>query len=153
MSFVEKQIRQILANHKIEFKEMEHEAVYTSQQAARAIGMQTAESGVKSLVLKTKEGEFILVLSPGNKKVDTKKIAQMENTKSLFFARPEEVIKIAGISVGSIPPFGHKTKLKTYLDEELLKQEYLHFNPGSHNKTIALKAADLLKVLDNPIRF
>lgn len=153
MSFVEKQIRQILASRKIEFEEMEHEAVYTSQQAARAIGLQTAESGVKSLVLKTKEGEFILVLSPGNKKVDTKKIARMENTKSLFFARPEEVIKVTGIPVGSIPPFGHKTKLKTYLDEELLKQECLHFNPGSHNKTIALKAADLLKVLDNPIRF
>ncbi len=153
MSLVEKQVRQILASRKIEFEEMEHEAVYTSQQAAQAIGMQTAESGVKSLVLKTKEGEFILVLSPGNKKVDTKKIARMENTKSLFFARPEEVIKVTGIPVGSIPPFGHKTKLKTYLDEELLKQEYLHFNPGSHSKTIALKAADLLKVLDSPIRF
>ena len=153
MSFVEKQIKQILASHKIEFEEIEHEAVYTSQQAAQAIGMPTAESGVKSLVLKTKEGEFILVLSPGDKKVDTKKIARMENTRSLFFARPEEVIKIAGIPVGSVPPFGHKTKIKTYLDEELIKCEYLHFNPGSHTKTITLKTSDLLKVLENPIRF
>ncbi|MFC1912382.1 aminoacyl-tRNA deacylase [Chloroflexota bacterium] len=153
MSFVEKQIKQILASHKIAFEETEHEVVYTSQQAARAIGMATAESGVKSLVLKTKEGEFILVLSPGDKKVDTKKIAQMENTKSLFFARPEEVIKVAGIPIGSVPPFGHKTRLKTYLDEELLKCEYLHFNPGSHTRTITLKASDLLKVLGKTIRF
>jgi len=153
MSFVEKQIKQILTSYKIEFEEIEHEAVYTSQQAAQAIGMPTAESGVKSLILKTKEGEFILVLGPGNKKVDTKKIARMENTRSLFFARPEEVIKVTGIPIGSVTPFGHKTKLKTYLDEDLLKCEYLHFNPGSHTKTVTLKTTDLLKVLENPIRF
>ncbi len=152
MSFVEKQIKHILAKNKIEFEEAEHEAVYTSEQAARAIG-QTEETGVKSLVFKTREGRFILVLNPGNKKVDTKKIAQMEDTKSVHFATPQEVEKVAGIPIGSVPPFGHKTRFKTYFNEELLKREYLHFNPGSHTKTITLRAMDLLKVLENPIRF
>lgn len=153
MSFVEKKIKHILASNQIEFEETEHEAVYTSQKAARVIGLEAEEAGVKSLVLKTKEGEFILVLNPGNKKVDTKKIAQMEDTKSLYFARPEEVLKVAGIPIGAVPPFGHKTKLKTYLNEELLDCEYLYFNPGSHTKTIKMQSKDLLQVLENPIRF
>ncbi len=153
MSFVEKKIKHILTNNKIEFEETEHEAVYTSQQAARAIGLQTEESGVKSLVFKTKEGGFILVLNPGDKKVDTKKIAQMEDTRSVFFATPQEVERVTGIPIGSVPPFGHKAKLKTYLNEKLLECEYLHFNSGTHTKTIKLKSKDLLKVLENPIRF
>jgi Cys-tRNA(Pro) deacylase len=153
MSFVEKKIKHILLSNKIKFQETEHEAVYTSQQAAQVIGLQTEEAGVKSLIFKTKEAEFILVLNPGNKKVDDKKIAQMENTKTLFFAKPDEVEKVAGIPIGSVPPFGLKTKLKTYLNEALLECEYLYFNPGSHTKTIKLRSEDLLKVLGNPIRF
>lgn len=153
MSFVEQKIKQILISNQIEFEETEHEAVYTSHKAAQVIGLEAEEAGVKSLILKTKEGAFILVLNPGNKKVDTKKISQMENTKSIYFASPEEVIKVTGIPIGSIPPFGHKTKLKTYLNEELLDCEYLYFNPGSHTKTIKMPSKDLLRVLENPIRF
>ena len=153
MSFVEQKIKQILSSNQIEFEETEHEAVYTSHKAAQVIGLETEEAGVKSLILKTKEGAFILVLNPGNKKVDTKKIAELEGTKSVYFASPEEVIKVTGIPIGSIPPFGHKTKLKTYLNEELLDCEYLYFNPGSHTKTIKLPSKDLLRVLENPIRF
>lgn len=153
MSFVEQKIKQILSSNQIEFEETEHEAVYTSHKAAQVIGLEAEEAGVKSLILKTKEGEFILVLNPGNKKVDTKKISQMEDTKSIYFARPEEVLKVAGIPIGSVPPFGHKTKLKTYLNEELLDCEYLYFNPGSHTKTIKMQSKDLLQVLENPIRF
>jgi Cys-tRNA(Pro) deacylase len=153
MSFVEQKIKQILTSNQIEFEETEHEAVYTSHKAAQVIGLEAEEAGVKSLILKTKEGSFILVLNPGNKKVDTKKISQMENTKSIYFASPEEVLKVTGIPIGSIPPFGHKTKLKTYLNEELLDCEYLYFNPGSHTKTIKMPSKDLLRVLENPIRF
>jgi len=153
MSFVEQKIKQILSSNQIEFQETEHEAVYTSHKAAEVIGLEAEEAGVKSLILKTKEGAFILILNPGNKKVDTKKIAELEGTKSVYFASPQEVLKVTGIPIGSIPPFGHKTKLKTYLNEELLDCEYLYFNPGSHTKTIKMPSKDLLRVLENPIRF
>ncbi len=153
MSFVEKRIKSILTNNQIEFEETEHEAVYTSQKAAHVIGLESVEAGVKSLIFKTKKAGFILVLNPGNQKVDTKKIARMENTKSLHFASPEDVIEVTGIPIGCVPPFGHITKLKTYLNEELLACEYLYFNPGSHTKTIKIKSKDLLKVLEDPIKF
>ncbi len=153
MSFVEQRIKNILADSQIEFEETEHEAVYTSQKAAHVIGLESEEAGVKSLIFKSKKAEYILVLNPGNQKVDTKKIAQMENTKSLHFASPEDVLEITGIPIGCVPPFGHRTKLKTYLNEELLTCEYIYFNPGSHTKTIKMKSKDLLKVLENPIKF
>jgi len=153
MSYVEKRIKQILVEKNIEFEEFEHEAVYTSKQAATVRGLKSAKAGIKSMIFKTETGRFILVLNPGYRKVDTKKIAQMENAKHLSIANPEEVEKVTGVLIGCVAPFGLKTKLKTYLNEELLKSEYLYFNPGLHTKTVEIRAVDLLQVLENPIRF
>ncbi len=153
MPYIEKNIKRILAEKNIEFKEFQHEAVYTSEQAARVRGLKSAKAGIKSMIFKTETGKFILVLNPGDRKVDTKKIAQMEKAKHLSIAKPEEVEKVAGVPIGCVAPFGLKTKLKTYLNEELLKSEYLYFNPGLHTKTVEIRAADLLQVLENPIRF
>ena len=68
-------------------------------------------------------------------------------------AKPEEVQKVAGVPIGCVPPFGLVTELRTYLNEESLENEYVYFNPGSHTKTIKMKALDILKALENPIRF
>ena len=153
MSHITERVKRILADKNIEFEEFEHEAVYTSEQAARVRGLSSAKQGVKAMIFKTETGRFILVLNPGDKRVDTKKIAELEHTKNLAMAKPEEVQKVAGVPIGCVPPFGLKTELITYLNEELLENECLYFNPGSHTKTIKIKAVDLLKVLENPMRF
>jgi len=153
MPYLAERIKHMLADKHIEFEEFEHEAVYTSEQAARVRGLRSAKQGVKAMIFKTETGKFILVLNPGDKRVDTKKIAGMEHTKHLSMAKSEEVEKVAGVPIGCVPPFGLKTDLMTYLNEELLESEYLYFNPGSHTKTLKIKAADLLKALGNPMRF
>ena len=153
MPYTYKKIKQILADRNIEFEEFEHEAAYTSEQAARVRGLGSAKQGAKAMIFKTEAGKFILVINPGDKKVDTKKIARMENAKHLSLATPEDVEKVAGVPIGCVPPFGLKIKLRTYLSEELLKSIYVYFNPGSHTKTVKMRATDLLSVLENPIRF
>ena len=153
MSLVEKRIKQILIEKKIPFEESEHEAVYTCEEAAKVRGLGSAKEGIKSMIFGTDLGKFILVLNPGDKKIDTKTIAKLENVNKLFLATPEKVEKIAGVSIGCVAPFGLKTKMKTYLNEELLDCEFLYFNPGSHTKTIKIRGSDLSKVLEYPIRF
>jgi len=153
MSLVEKKIKQILAEKNIPFEEFEHEAVFTSEQAAIVRGLGSAEEGIKSMVFKTNKGAFILVLNPGDQRIDSKKIARMEGVKNLNLASPEEVERIAGVSIGCVAPFGLKTTLRTYLNEELLERGSLYFNPGSHTRTIKIRASDLSRVLQDPIRF
>lgn len=153
MPYTDKKIKQILTEKNIEFDEFEHEAVHTSEQAAEVRGLGSAKQGAKAMIFKTKTGKFILVINPGDKRIDTKNIAKMENTKHLSLARPKEVENIAGVPIGCVPPFGLKMKLKTYLSEELLNNRHIYFNPGSHTKTVKIKAEDLLRLLENPIRF
>jgi prolyl-tRNA editing enzyme YbaK/EbsC (Cys-tRNA(Pro) deacylase) len=153
MSLVEKRIKQILIEKRIPFEELEHQAVFTCEEAARVRGLKSAREGIKCLIFKTNTGRFLLVLNSGDQRIDTKRIARMEGVKNLDLAEPEEVEKIAGVPIGCVPPFALKKKVKTYLNEDLLENESLYFNPGSHTKTIQIRASDLLKILDNPVGF
>ena len=106
MSHLTERVKRILTNKNIEFEEFEHEAVYTSEQAAKVRGLHSAKQGVKAMIFKIEAGRFILVLNPGDKRVDTKKIAELEHAKHVSIAKPEEVQKVAGVTVGCVPPFG-----------------------------------------------
>jgi Ala-tRNA(Pro) deacylase len=145
---LEERIRKIMEEKKIPIECTEHVPVYTIPAAALALGVKESQT-VKSLVLKTKEEKFVVLILPGDKKMDWKLLAQQLKTKKLEFAKPEEVLKLIGCEVGCVPPFGHLTDLPIYMDKELLKKDVLYFNPGVHNKSFKVKAWDLRK-LCNP---
>ena len=145
---LEERIRAMMESLKISIEITEHEPVYTNPAMAQAMGVKESQT-VKSLVLKTKEGKFAVLVLPGDKKMDWKVVANQLNTKKVEFAKPEEVLLLVGCEVGCVPPFGHMTELPIYMDKELLKKDFLYFNPGVHNKSFRVKAWDLRK-LCNP---
>ncbi len=148
MTNLEERIGKMMKEKNISIECIQHEPVYTIQAAAKALGIKESHT-VKSLVLKTKEEKFVVLLLPGDKKVDWKLLAQKLRTKNLELAKPEEVLNLVGCEVGCVPPFGHFTDLPIYMDKDLLKKDVLYFNPGVHNKSIKVKAWDLRK-LSNP---
>jgi Ala-tRNA(Pro) deacylase len=145
---LEKKIRSMMESLQIPIECIEHEPVYTNPAMAQAVGVKESQT-VKSLVLKTREGKFAVLVLPGDKKMDWKVVANQLNTKKVEFAKPEEVLSLVGCEVGCVPPFGHMTELPIYMDKELLKKDFLYFNPGVHNKSFKVKAWDLRK-LCNP---
>ena len=136
----------ILEEKGIEYQISEHEPVYTSEQAADVRGVDVS-TGVKALVVKTSEGGFVLVLVRADKKADLDDIAKKEHTKRVRLASPQDVLEITGCEIGSVPPFGHDTELKTYFDREILENEYVNFNAGLHTVSIRMKARDLLRTI------
>ena len=133
----------------IKYEETEHEPVYTSEQAATIKGF-SLEGGAKSLLLKANDS-FVLVVLSGSKKLDSKKVKLALGTKKLRFATTEEVKQHMGCEVGACYPFGSIAKLRTYVDESLLNQSTISFNPGAHDKSIKLKLDDYL-MLESPTR-
>lgn len=145
---LEERIRKMMEEKNIPIECTKHEPVYTNPAMAQALGVKESQT-VKSLVLKTKEGRFAVMVLPGDKKIDWKIAANQLNTKKVEFAKPEEVLQLVGCEVGCVPPFGHATNLPIYMDKELLKKDFLYFNPGVHEKSFKVKAWDLRK-LCNP---
>jgi Ala-tRNA(Pro) deacylase len=145
---LEDKIRSLLDQKKIIYEVFEHEPVYTNPAMAEALKVGESET-VKSLVLKTKEGEMIVLVLPGDKKVNWKQAAAGAKTKKVSFAKPDEVSQAVGCELGCVPPFGHLTSLPIYMDPDLTKKNFVYFNPGVHDKSFKIKAWDL-KRLCNP---
>ena len=145
---LEEKIIGMLEDTKVAYEIVEHDPVYTNPAMAEALNVSEAET-VKSLVLKTKEGNMIVLVLPGNKKVDWKQAAAGAKTKKVSFAKPEDVSEAVGCEVGCVPPFGHMTEIPIYMDPDLTKKNFVYFNPGVHDKSFKVKAWDL-KRLCNP---
>jgi Ala-tRNA(Pro) deacylase len=141
----EEKITRILQENKIAYEVFEHEPVYTNPAMAVALKVSESET-VKSLVLVTKEKEMVVLVLPGDMKVDWKRAAAGIGTKKVAFAKPEEVSEKVGCEVGCVPPFGQLTALPIYMDPDITKKEFVYFNPGVHHKSYKIKSWDLKKL-------
>ena len=142
---LEENIVKMLEDNNISYEVFNHEPVFTNPAMAEALNVSEAET-VKSLVLLTKEKQMVVLVLPGNKRVNWKEAAAGIGTKKVSFAKPDKVLEKVGCEVGCVPPFGHKDPLPVYMDKELLKQDQLFLNPGVHDKSFKLKARDLQKL-------
>ena len=142
---LEEKIIKMLEDNNVVYDIITHEPVYTNPVMAEVLGVTEGET-VKSLVLTTKEKEMIVLVLPGDKRVNWKQAAAGVGTKKVSFAKPEAVAAAVGCEVGCVPPFGHLTALPVYMDPELTKKNFVYFNPGVHDKSFKVKAWDLKKL-------
>lgn len=134
----------ILNAQGIKYEVMEHEPVYTSEQAAK-VRNESVNSGAKSLLLKSNNG-FILAVLPGGKRLSSKKVKNILKLKDLRFATPQEVKEIMGCEVGACYPLGKIIGIKTIIANSLSENSEISFNPGLHDKTIKLRLEDYLSI-------
>ncbi len=138
-------IVELLKSNDVWFETIEHEPVFTSEQAAAVRGLKI-EQGAKSLLFKADKG-FALVVLGGDKKVDWKKLKQVLGAKNIRLARAEEVVRQMDVEIGACYPFGNVAGLKTLVDKSLAKQEIISCNPGRHDVSIKFKFQDYQKLV------
>lgn len=116
------------------------EKTHTAQQAAYVHNV-SVKNIVKSILVKT-NNEFTLFLVPGDKKIDLK-------IKGARIAKPQEVENITGYPVGGVPPFGHKKKIKTYIEEGFDENETLLAAAGSPNSVFKISLGKMRAIIGN----
>lgn len=141
---VEKQIHQKLKNLGVEYQTLKHESVITSAEAASARGSQEGQ-GAKALVMKA-DDHMIMVVVPGDKKADTKKLKAALKVKDLEMADKTEVETITKCQIGGVPPLGSLFGLPTYIDDSFDRFKVVYFNAGVRDASIELKLEDLIRV-------
>ena len=138
-------IKVFLDSNKVNYQLLEHEAVFTSEQAAKARNAKL-EEGAKSMIIRS-EGVFYDFILSAAKKLDWNKIKDILNSKSASLADPKEVVEVINCEVGSVPPFGNLYNLKVYCDPSLLENEYIEFNAGIHTVSMRMKSKDWKEVV------
>ncbi len=129
-----------------EYRLVEHDPVFTSEEAAEVRGTALAE-GAKALVVKADEKYYNLVISAA-KRVDNAKLRSILNTRRVRFARPEELHELTGCWPGAVPPFGQLFDLPTLLDESLADKSQASFNAGSHTVSVVMPGEDFRRALE-----
>jgi len=95
------------------------ETARTADEAAATLGVQVGQI-VKSLVFEA-DGETVLVLTSGENKVDTDKVALALNVSKVGKADADKTREVTGYAIGGVPPLGHTTKMKILIDETFKK--------------------------------
>jgi len=136
----------LLERSKADFNLLEHEPVKTSEEASKARGTKMSDAP-KALILRKKSGDFLMVCIPADKKLDMGKVAEFVGEK-VEMAKPEVIKERFGVEVGAVPPFGRLLGLDTYFDKAFWKNETAAFNAGRKDRSVVMKASDLLKLAE-----
>jgi Cys-tRNA(Pro) deacylase len=115
---------------------------HTAEDAAAAIGCPLGAI-VKSLVFRV-DGEVVVALVSGPDRLDEAALARAAGGRTAARVDAKGVREATGFPVGGVPPFGHRTPLRVFVDEDLLAFDVVHAGAGTPGTTFAITPADLL---------
>src|SRR5690348_12818979 len=118
------------------------EGTRTAEDAAAAIGCDVAQI-VKSLVFVV-DGEPVVALVGGADRLDERKLATVARAETVRRAKPDEVRDATGYTVGGVPPLGHATPLRCFVDEALLGHDVIWAAAGTGTHVFASAPRDLV---------
>ena len=104
----------------------------------------------KNLVSKTREKEYVLLIIPGDMRVNLKAAANVLGTKNVRLMPFSEAEAISGYPPGGTPSIGHKTPMRVIIDQELEVFDTFYCGGGTRDRLLELKLDDV-KRLTNAI--
>ena len=95
------------------------EGTKTAADAAAAIGCAVGQI-VKSLIFAV-DGEVVLAYVSGANQLDERKLAVAAGGHTCSRVDADVVREATGFPIGGVPPFGHATHLRVFIDPDLLQ--------------------------------
>ena len=120
------------------------EGTKTAQDAANAIGV-TVGQIVKSLVFGV-DGEIVMAYVSGANQLDEKKLALAAGGTKCSRVDADAVREATGYPIGGVPPFGHSTQLRIFIDPDLLQYDEVWAAAGTWNDNFAIAPNELVRV-------
>ena len=115
----------------------------TAADAARAVGCDVGQI-VKSLVF-VADATPVLVLTSGGNRVDEAKVARLAGAAAVRKADAEEARTATGYAIGGTPPFGHPSRLRVLVDQDLTGFELVWAAAGTPRHVFPITPAALLR--------
>ena len=120
------------------------EGTKTAQDAADAIGV-TVGQIVKSLVFGV-DDEIVMALVSGSNQLDEKKLAAAAGGAKCKRVDADAVRAATGYAIGGVPPFGHSTQLRVFVDPDLLQYDEVWAAAGTWNDNFGASPNDIVRV-------
>ena len=122
----------------------------TAEDAATALGCNVGAI-VKSLLFSA-ENSFVLCLVSGDKRCSLNKLKKILDEKDVSMAKPDDVKKITGYTIGGVSPVGHLNKVKIYIDTNLERFKTVFAAAGHPNCVFKIEFNQLTKLTSGEIK-
>lgn len=101
------------------------------------------------MLCRSKDGDpaYALVVLPGDRKLDFKRVAQVLGMKKATLASPDEAMATTGCAIGAIPPFVDAPGMRLVVDPDLVERfPEIAFNAGRLDRSIVLDSTDYVRI-------
>jgi len=110
--------------------------------AAHATGF-PLERTVKTLVVAAGPKRNVLVLVPGDRQLNLKRLAQVLAAKKATLADPLTAERLTGYHVGGISPFGVRQAMPVVMDRSILSMRDVLVNAGQRGVMLKMSPLDI----------
>jgi prolyl-tRNA editing enzyme YbaK/EbsC (Cys-tRNA(Pro) deacylase) len=118
------------------------EGAKTAIDAANAIGVDVGQI-VKSLIFGV-DGEIVLAYVSGSNQLDEKKLALAAGGLKCQRVDADVVREATGFPIGGVPPFGHTTHLRVFIDPDLLQYDEVWAAAGTWHDVFPIEPHQLV---------
>ena len=134
----------------VNYEITEHKAVFNMDELGE-VKLPYPEFDAKNLFVRDdKRQNYYLITVKGDKRVNLKEFRKKYGLRNLSFASAEELMKIMGLTPGSVTPLGllndEEHIVKFYLDSEF-NGTLIGVHPNDNTATVWLKSEDLIKII------
>ncbi|MEG0797998.1 MAG: YbaK/EbsC family protein [Acidaminococcaceae bacterium] len=116
----------------------------TAELAAQALG--TTPGQIAKTLCFVADGEPVLIVACGDKKIDTKKWGRQIGVKKMKMADAETVLAVTGFAPGGVCPFALTETVRVYLDRSLWDYEVTYIAAGTPNSALPIGAEQLATI-------
>ena len=125
------------------------EGTKTAADAAAAIGCQVGQI-VKSLIFAV-DGEVVLAYVSGANQLDERKLAAAAGGQTCSRVDADVVREATGFPIGGVPPFGHATHLRVFVDPDLLAYDEVWAAAGTWHDVFGIEPHKLVDASDGVV--
>ena len=119
------------------------EGTKTALDAAAAIGVDVGQI-VKSLIFAV-DGNVVLAYVSGANQLDEKKLAAAAGGTKCARVDADVVREATGFPIGGVPPFGHRTHLRVFIDPDLLQYDEVWAAAGTWHDVFGIEPHQLVE--------
>jgi Cys-tRNA(Pro) deacylase len=116
----------------------------TAEDAARAVGCKLAQI-VKTIVFDC-DGKPFVVLVPGDRRADARKVARAAGSRRAKVVGPDEVRTVTGFAPGAVAPFPLPNVDRVLVDRQVLVHDRIWVGAGSPSHMVTLSPSDLVRL-------
>lgn len=147
------QIYSLLEELNIDYQKVEHPPLYSYYDKDK---YNVKLDGIlcKNLFLRNKDKSvYYLIVMPGSKKLDMKKMENILDSTKLSFASEIDLDYYLSTTSGSVSIFNlinlkESNKVKIYFDKDVINSKKISFHPNINTETLVFLSVDLDKIFD-----